>query len=62
MPVSFPLLATISADECSRNTADTIDVVGQPLPRLSLWLREELVTALDLEQRYGQACSDLWLS
>ena len=37
-------------------------VVGQPLPTLPLWLREELVIALDLEQSYEQACHDLWLT
>jgi hypothetical protein len=37
-------------------------VVGQPLPTLPLWLREERVIALDLEQSYEQACSDLWIS
>jgi Protein of unknown function (DUF4058) len=37
-------------------------VVGQPLPTLPLWLREELVIALDLEQSYEQACGDLWIS
>jgi hypothetical protein len=37
-------------------------VVGQPLPTLPLWLGDDLVTALDLEQSYEQACSDLWIS
>jgi hypothetical protein len=37
-------------------------VVGQPLPTLPLWLREDLVIALDLEQSYEHACSDLWIS
>lgn len=37
-------------------------VVGQPLPTLPLWLREDLVTTLDLEQSYEQACRDLWIS
>jgi hypothetical protein len=37
-------------------------VVGQPLPTLPLWLREDLVIALDLDQSYEQACSDLWIS
>lgn len=37
-------------------------VVGQPLPTLPLWLGESLVTPLDLEQSYEQACSDLWIS
>ena len=37
-------------------------VVGQPLPTLPLWLREDLVMALDLEPSYEQACSDLWIS
>jgi hypothetical protein len=37
-------------------------VVGQPLPTLPLWFRDDLVTALDLEQSYEQACSDLWIS
>lgn len=36
--------------------------VGQPLPALPLWLRENLVTTLDLEQSYEQACNDLWIS
>ena len=37
-------------------------VVGERLPTLPLWLREDLVIALDLEQSYEQACSDLWIS
>jgi hypothetical protein len=37
-------------------------VVGEPMPTLPLWLREDLVIALDLEQSYEQACSDLWIS
>jgi uncharacterized protein DUF4058 len=37
-------------------------VIGQPLPTLPLWLREDLVLALDLEQSYEQACGDLWIS
>jgi hypothetical protein len=37
-------------------------VVGQPLPTLPLWLRQDLVTGLDLEPSYEQACSDLWIS
>jgi hypothetical protein len=36
-------------------------VIGQPLPTLPLWLRENLV-ALELEQSYEQACNDLWIS
>ncbi len=36
--------------------------VGQRLPTLPLWLRDDLVLALDLEQSYEQACSDLWIS
>lgn len=37
-------------------------VVGQPLPMLPLWLGDDPVTPLDLEQSYEQACGDLWLS
>lgn len=37
-------------------------VVGQPLPTLPLWLREDLVTPLDLDESYEQACGDLWIS
>ncbi len=37
-------------------------VVGEPLPTLPLWLREDLVVALDLEVSCEQACSDLWIS
>lgn len=36
--------------------------VGQPLPTLPLWLNEELVVPLDLEQSYEQTCSDLWIT
>ncbi len=35
--------------------------IGQPLPTLPLWLSEELVVPLDLEQSYEQTCSDLWI-
>lgn len=36
--------------------------VGQPLPTLPLWLRENLAVSLDLESSYEQACHDLWIS
>jgi hypothetical protein len=36
-------------------------VVGQPLPTLPLWLSEDLVIPLNLEQSYEQACHDLWI-
>ena len=36
--------------------------LGQPLPTLPLWLTEDLVVPLDLEQSYEQACSDLWIA
>jgi hypothetical protein len=36
--------------------------VGQPLPKLPLWLGPELVVPLDLEPSYEQACSDLWIA
>jgi len=35
--------------------------VGQPLPTLPLWLAADLCIPLDLEQRYEQACDDLWI-
>ncbi len=37
-------------------------VVGRPLPTLPLWLREDRVIALDLDQSYEEACTDLWIS
>jgi hypothetical protein len=37
-------------------------VIGQPLPTLPLWLREDRSIGLDLEQSYEKACSDLWIS
>ena len=37
-------------------------VLGQPLPILPLWLTEDLVVPLDLEQSYEQACHDLWIA
>lgn len=33
-----------------------------PLPTLPLWLTENLVVPLDLEQSYEQACHDLWIA
>lgn len=36
--------------------------VGQPLPTLPLWLAENLVIPLELEQSYEQACHDLWIA
>ncbi|HEY7427713.1 MAG TPA: DUF4058 family protein [Gemmataceae bacterium] len=36
--------------------------VGQPLPTLPLWLKEDLAIPLDLEQSYEQACHDLWIA
>ena len=36
--------------------------VGQPLPKLPLWLADALVVPLDLEQSYEQACRDLWIA
>ncbi len=36
-------------------------VVGEPLPTLPLWLSEERVVPLHLEQSYEQACHDLWI-
>ena len=36
--------------------------LGQPLPTLPLWLAEDLVVPLDLEQSYEQACHDLWIA
>jgi hypothetical protein len=36
--------------------------LGQPLPTLPLWLTEDVVVPLDLEQSYEQACRDLWIA
>lgn len=36
--------------------------IGQPLPKLPLWLAEALVVPLDLEQSSEQACRDLWIA
>ena len=36
-------------------------VVGQPLPKIPLWLSNDKVITLDLEQSYEQACHDLWI-
>jgi hypothetical protein len=37
-------------------------VVGEPLPTLPLWLGEDLVVPLKLEESYEQACHDLWIT
>jgi hypothetical protein len=36
--------------------------VGQPLPKLPLWLADALVVPLDLEESYEQTCRDLWIA
>jgi hypothetical protein len=36
--------------------------IGQPLPRLPLWLSADLVVPLDLEQSYQQTCHDFWIA
>jgi hypothetical protein len=36
--------------------------LGRPLPTLPLWLSEDRVVPLNLEQSYEQACNDLWIS
>ena len=35
--------------------------LGQPLPKLPLWLTADLVITLDLETSYEKACHDLWI-
>jgi hypothetical protein len=36
--------------------------VGQPLPKLPLWLADALVVPLELEQSYELTCHDLWIA
>lgn len=36
--------------------------VGAPLPTLPLWLGDDRVVPLDLEQSYEKACMDLWIA
>jgi hypothetical protein len=36
--------------------------IGLPLPTLPLWLSEDRVVPLNLEQSYEQACDDLWIA
>jgi hypothetical protein len=36
--------------------------IGLPLPTLPLWLSEDRVVPLNLEQSYEQACNDLWIA
>ncbi len=36
--------------------------LGQALPTLPLWLNDDIVIPLDLEQSHQKACSDLWLA
>jgi hypothetical protein len=36
--------------------------VGQTLPNLPLWLADNLVVPLDLEESYEQTCRDLWIA
>lgn len=43
-------------------TWSRVMTVGQPLPTLPLWLREDLAVSLDLESTYERACHDLWIT
>jgi Protein of unknown function (DUF4058) len=36
--------------------------IGQPCPKLPLWLTEHHAVPLDLEQSYEKACHDLWIT
>jgi hypothetical protein len=36
--------------------------IGVPLPTLPLWLSEDRVVPLNLEQSYEQTCNDLWIA
>jgi hypothetical protein len=36
--------------------------IGLPLPTLPLWLSEDRVVPLNLEQSYEQTCNDLWIT
>ncbi|MBL8798859.1 MAG: DUF4058 family protein [Planctomycetia bacterium] len=63
-----PPLYAASCRWVKKNTRNLLEAwsnplaVGQPLPTLPLWLSEELVVPLDLEQSYEQACADLWIA
>jgi hypothetical protein len=37
----------------------TVLAVGEPLPKMPLWLRDDLAVPLDLETSYRQACASL---
>jgi hypothetical protein len=36
--------------------------IGEPLPRLPLWLADAVVVPLDLEESYERTCRDLWIA
>lgn len=36
--------------------------IGRPLPTLPLWLSEDQVVPLDMEQSYEKTCDDLWIT
>lgn len=74
-PTFLPLPATYAATCRSRRAIDEAGregsvfetwafplVVGQPLPKLPIWLSEELAVSLDLEASYEEACRALRIS
>lgn len=68
MSIDSPPIYAASCRWATRGTRARLEawshglVVGDPLPTLPLWLGEEQVVALDLEESYEQACHDLWIA
>ena len=64
---SPPPLYAASCHWVERGTRKILDAwshglsIGQLLPTLPLWLGDELVIPLKLEESYEQACKDLWI-
>lgn len=47
---------------CRAETSELLKIADQVRLIEETWFRDEMVVALDLEQSYEQACSDLWIA
>ena len=68
MTVDGPAIYAASCRWTTRGTRARLEAwpqnlgVGQPLPKLPLWLADSLVVPLALEESYEKACHDLWIT
>jgi hypothetical protein len=62
MSPETPAIYAASCRWVTRGTRAKLQAVGQPLPTLPLWLDDDKVVPLNLEESYERACHDLWIT